>query len=228
MQKCSIIIPTLNEEEFLPRVLTNLQKFTEEIEIIISDGGSTDDTIKIAETRGVKVCSGKKGRGMQMNRAVPSSNGEVLIFLHADTFLANDALSIINKFFFTGKMDIATFKMKFDSENLLMKTYSWFTRFDSIFTTFGDQVIVVRRNYFNEIGGFPNLPIFEDFEFFRKARKTKAIHKLPSFATTSARRFEMRGFLKTFLLDGFYILSYLAGKSPDEIYRNYYKRASKD
>ena len=69
MYKYSIIIPTLNEEEFLPRVLTNLQKFTEELEIIISDGGSTDNTIKIAENLGAKVCSSKKGKGMQMNKA---------------------------------------------------------------------------------------------------------------------------------------------------------------
>ncbi len=136
MYKYSIIIPTLNEEKFLPRVLTNLQKFTEELEIIISDGGSTDNTIKIAENLGAKVCSSKKGKGMQMNKAAQSSNGEVLIFLHADTFLPDDALYLINKFFFTGKIDIATFKMKFDSENLLMKIYSWFTKFDSIFTIF--------------------------------------------------------------------------------------------
>ena len=113
--------------------------------------------------------------------------------------------------------------MKFDSENLIMKIYSWFTRFDSIFTSFGDQVIVVRRNFFNELGGFPNLPIFEDVEFFRKARKTKTIYKLPSFATTSARRFEKRGILKTQLLNGLYILGYLAGINPDNIYSKYFK-----
>lgn len=223
MHKYSIIIPTLNEEEFLPRVLTNLQKLTEEIEIIISDGGSTDNTIKIAENLGAKVCSSKKGKGMQMNRAAQSSNGEVLIFLHSDTFLPDNAFYFINKFFLSEINAIATFKMKFDSEKLLMKIYSWFTQFDSIFTTFGDQVIVVRRNFFNELGGFPNLPIFEDVEFFRKARKTKTIYKLPSFATTSARRFEKRGILKTQLLNGFYILSYFMGKNPDNIYSKYFK-----
>ena len=124
MHKYSIIIPTINEEEFLPRVLTNLQKFSEEIEIIISDGGSTDNTVKNAEQFGVKLCAGNKGKGMQMNRAAQSSNGEVLIFLHADTFLPDDAFYLINKFFFTQKIDIATFKMKFDSENILMKIYS--------------------------------------------------------------------------------------------------------
>jgi len=226
MHKYSIIIPSLNEEKFLPAVLTHLQEFNEELEVILSDGGSTDNTIKIAEKLGVKVRSGKKGKGVQMNRAAESSNGEVLIFLHADTFLPDDALYLINKFFFTGKIDIATFKMKFDSENLLMKIYSWFTKFDSIFTTFGDQVIVVRRNYFNELGRFPNLQIFEDVELLRKARKAKAIYKLPSFVTTSARRFEQKGILKTQLLNGIYILGYLVGINPDKIYRKYFKDSS--
>jgi len=226
MHKYSIIIPSLNEEKFLPAVLINIKKFTEEIEIILSDGGSTDNTIKIAEELNVKVCSSKKGKGVQMNRAAESSNGEVLIFLHADTFLPDDAFYLINKFFFTRKIDIATFKMKFDSENILMKIYSWFTKIDSIFTTFGDQVIVVRRSFFDELGKFPNLPIFEDVEFFRKARKSKTIYKLPSFVTTSARRFEKKGILKTQLLNGIYILGYLVGINPDKIYRKYFKDSS--
>ncbi len=226
MHKYSIIIPSLNEEKFLSAVLKNIKKFTEEIEIILSDGGSTDNTIKIAEKLGVKVCSGKKGKGVQMNRAAESSNGEVLIFLHADTFLPDDAFYLINKFFFSQKIDIATFKMKFDSENILMKIYSWFTKFDSIFTTFGDQVIVVRRSFFNELGRFPNLLIFEDVEFFRKARKSKKIYKLPSFVTTSARRFKKKGILKTQLLNGLYILGYLVGINPDKIYHKYFKDSS--
>jgi len=226
MYKYSIIIPSLNEEKFLPGVLIHIKKFTEEMEIILSDGGSTDNTIKIAESLGAKVCSGKKGKGLQMNRAAQISNGEVLIFLHVDTFLPDDAFYLISEFFFTNKIDIATFKMKFDSENILMKIYSWFTKFDSIFTTFGDQVIVVRRSFFNELGRFQNLPIFEDVEFFRKARKIKAIYKLPSFVITSARRFEKQGILKTQLLNGLYILGYLVGINPDKIYRKYYKDSS--
>jgi len=161
-----------------------------------------------------------------MNRAAKISNGEILIFLHANTFLPDDTFNLINKLFLTERIDIATFKMKFDSENLLMKIYSWFTKFDSIFTTFGDQVIVVRRSYFNKLGGIPNLLIFEDVEFFRKIRKTKTICKLPSFVITSARRFKKRGILKTQLLNGFYLLGYLVGINPDKIYRKYFKDTS--
>jgi hypothetical protein len=113
--------------------------------------------------------------------------------------------------------------MKFDKESFLMDIYSWFTKFDSIFTTFGDQVIVIRRDFFNELNGFPKLTIFEDVELLRRARKKTKVYKLPSCVTTSARRFEMRGTLKTQLLNGLYILQYLAGKDPDNIYKKYFR-----
>ena len=112
--------------------------------------------------------------------------------------------------------------MRFDKESFLMDIYSWFTKFDSIFTTFGDQVIVIRRDFFNELNGFPNLTIFEDLELCRKARSKTKIYKLPAFAITSARRFEKRGILKTQLLNGFYILQYLVGINPDNIYKKYF------
>lgn len=226
MHKYSIIIPSLNEEKFLPKILKHLQKFTEDFEIILSDGGSTDNTVNIAKSFGVKICLGENGKGGQLNRAAKISSGKVLIFLHADTYLPADAFYLIDKFFFNDNINIATFKMKFDSENLIMRMYSWFTKFDSIFTTFGDQAIVMKRSFFSEIGGFPNFPMFEDVEFFRRARKIKKIYKLPSFVTTSARRYERKGVVKTQLLNGFYILGYLIGINPVRIYRKYFKESS--
>ncbi len=223
MSKYSVIIPTLNEEKYLPPVLEHLKKFDEDLEIIIADGGSVDTTVKIAERFNVKVCRSEKGKGIQLNNGAGCATGDILIFLHADTFLPVDAFSLINEYFLVRKVNIATFKMKFDKESLLMDIYSWFTNFDSIFTTFGDQVIVIRRDFFNELNGFPKLTIFEDVELLRKARKKTKVYKLPSYVTTSARRFEMRGTLKNQLLNGLYILQYLAGKDPDNIYKKYFR-----
>jgi hypothetical protein len=104
-----------------------------------------------------------------------------------------------------------------------MDMYSWFTKFDSIFTTFGDQAIVIRREFFNELSGFPNLTIFEDLELCRKARSKTKIYKLPAFVTTSARRFETIGILKNQLLNALYILQYLVGIHPDKIYKKYFR-----
>ncbi len=223
MSKYSVIIPTLNEEKYLPPVLEHLKKFDEDLEIIIADGGSEDTTVKIAERFNVKVCRSEKGKGIQLNNGAGCAKGAVLIFLHADTFLPLNAFSLINEYFLVRKVDIAAFKMKFDKESFLMDIYSWFTKFDSIFTTFGDQVIVIQRGFFNELNGFPKLTIFEDVELLRKARKKTKVYKLPSYVTTSARRFEMRGTLKTQLLNGLYILQYLIGIDPNNIYKKYFR-----
>ena len=222
MSKYSVIIPTLNEKKYLPAVLEHLKNFDEDIEVIVTDGGSTDSTVRIAERFDVKVCKSEKGKGIQLNNGAGFATGTVLIFLHADTFLPANAFSLINEYLLVRKVDIAAFKMKFDKESFLMDIYSWFTKFDSIFTTFGDQVIVIRRDFFNELNGFPNLTIFEDLELCRKARSKTKINKLPAFAITSARRFEKRGILKTQLLNGFYILQYLVGINPDNIYKKYF------
>jgi len=173
--------------------------------------------------RNVKVCKSKKGKGIQLNNGVGCANGKVLIFLHADTFLPANAFSLINEYFVVCKINIATFKMKFDKESYLMNIYSWFTKFDSIFTTFGDQAIVIQRDFFGELDGFPDLTIFEDVELCRKARKKTKIYKLPAFVITSARRFEKRGILKTQLLNGLYILQFLVGIDPNNIYKKYFQ-----
>jgi rSAM/selenodomain-associated transferase 2 len=223
MSKYSIIIPTLNEEKYLPAILGHLINFDEDIEIIIADGGSTDSTLNIAKRFDVKVCKSEKGKGIQLNNGAGCANGKVLIFLHADTFLPTNAFSLINEYFVVRKINIATFKMKFDKESYFMNIYSWFTKFDSIFTTFGDQTIVIRREFFSELNGFPDLTIFEDVELCRKARKKTKIYKLPAFVITSARRFEKRGILKTQLLNALYTLQYLVGIDPNNIYKKYFR-----
>jgi rSAM/selenodomain-associated transferase 2 len=223
MSKYSVIIPTLNEEKYLLAVLEHLINIDEDIEIIIADGGSVDSTVKIAERFDVKVCRSEKGKGIQLNNGASCAKGAVLIFLHADTFLPANAFSLINEYLLVRKIDIALFNMKFDKESFLMNIYSRFTKFDSIFTTFGDQVIVIRRDFFNELNGFPNLTIFEDLELYRKARRKTKIYKLPAFVTTSARRFETIGIIKNQLLNGLYILQYFVGIDPDKIYKKYFR-----
>ena len=140
MSKYSVIIPTLNEEEYLPPVLEHLKKIDEDLEIIIADGGSKDNTVKIAERFNVKVCKSEKGKGFQLNNGAGCAKGAVLIFLHADTFLPANAFNLINKYMLVRKIDIAAFKMKFDKESFLMDMYSWFTKFDSVFTKAPNRV----------------------------------------------------------------------------------------
>ena len=97
--KYSIIVPTLNEEEFLPKLIDHLSQFDEEIELIIADGGSTDSTLKLAEKFDTNFCEDLRGRGMQLNCGAELTQGDILIFLHCDTFLPPDAFGKIDKLF---------------------------------------------------------------------------------------------------------------------------------
>lgn len=222
MAAYSIIIPTLNEEANIEKLLQHLRSFNEDIEIIICDGGSTDNTISIAEKFRVKICRSAAGKGMQLNEGTKHAAGNILIYLHADTFLPADSFNLIRKYFSDGEVKIATFKLSFDSDNYLMRFYSSFTGIDSLFSTFGDQSIIVRRIFMEELGGFPDFKLFEDVEFFRIARKRTRIYKLPASVITSGRRFYKKGIILTQLLNIYFFILYLLKVNPDKIYKKYF------
>lgn len=222
MAKYSIIIPVLNEEKFLPLLLNHLKQFKEDFEIVVSDGGSSDNTLKVAGDFRVKVCKSEKGRGKQLIEGTKNANGEIFIYLYTDTLLPPKAFVLINKFFASNEVKIATFKMEFDHNHFLLKIYSWFTRFDSIFTNFGDQVIVIKRSFYDELDGFSSMKIFDDVDLLRRARQKTKVYKLPSKVKTSARRFLQNGMIKTQLLNIFYMLKYLTGFDNEKIYNKYF------
>ena len=222
MLNISVIIPTLNEERFLGNLLNQLKQFDENVEIIISDGGSTDKTLEIAESFNVKIVKGRKGRGEQLNRGAKIANGNIFVFQHADTLLPDNAFELIKNHFKEDGNYVATYRLGFDRESVTYKFYTYLTKFDSIFTTFGDQTIVVRKEFFETVGRFPNNPIFEDVAFLRKARKQTGIVKLPANVITSARRFNKNGAIKTQLISAFYFALYFFGVDTSKIYNRYY------
>lgn len=226
MKRYSIIIPTLNEENVLGNCLENISKTFGNAEIIIADGGSFDSTLSIAEKYTVKIVHSAPGRGKQFNAGLKASTGDILIFLHADTLLPGGAYEIIEEIFKDDIVRIATFKLKFDTHHPLLSFYSYFTRFDSLFTTFGDQAIIVRRNFIENLDGFKNYKIFEDVELFQRARKVTKIEKLNLIVITSARRFKKHGIIKTQILNLWYIIRYLLGNNVDDIYDNYFMKKS--
>ncbi len=222
MLNISVIIPTLNEERFLGNLLTQLKQFDENVEIIISDGGSTDKTLEIAESFNVKIVKGRKGRGEQLNRGSKIAYGNIFVFQHADTLLPDNAFALIKNHFKKDGNYVATYRLGFDRESVTYKFYTYLTKFDSIFTTFGDQTIIVRKEFFETVGRFPNNPIFEDVAFLRKTRKQTGIVKLPANVITSARRFNKNGAIKTQLISAFYFALYFFGVDTSKIYNRYY------
>ncbi len=222
MEKYSIIIPVLNEEENLPKLFKHLKNFKENFEIILVDGGSNDNSIEIIKGQDVKYFKSEKGRGRQLNLGAENASGEILIFLHADTFLPSNTFTLLSNEFNSSDAQVATFSLKFDVDCKILKFYEKFSRVDSIFTCFGDQVIIVQKEFFNKIGKFPNYSIMEDVDFLRRARRSTKIKKLNASVITSSRRFLKKGKIKTQLLNGWYILQYLIGVDPDRIYTKYF------
>lgn len=223
--KFSVIIPTYNEEASLRFCVERIRQLDNDVEIIVADGGSYDNTVALAQELGVTLCRTDKGRGRQYNTAVTLAHGDVLLFLHADTLLPENAFELLQQYFNDASVNVGTFRLSFDVNHWLLNTYSWFTRFDSVFTRFGDQCIVVRKSFFEALGGFADLPIIEDVEFLQRARKRTTIYSFPAAVVTSARRFLRNGIVRQQLRNGFYLLLYFLGVSSASLARRYEKKS---
>jgi hypothetical protein len=180
-------------------------------------------TINIVSKYNVKVVNSSPGRGLQLNAGVSVSSYDILIFLHADTFLPGNAFRDIETMFSDPRMLISTFRLKFDNRHPVLTFYSYFSKFDSIFSTFGDQGIVIRKHFLISLGGFKDFKLFEDVDLLRRARKFTSIKKMKSSVVTSARRFLRNGIVRTQILNLWYILNYLATGNTDKIYNKYFK-----
>jgi rSAM/selenodomain-associated transferase 2/rSAM/selenodomain-associated transferase 1 len=217
----SVIIPTLNEAAVIAACLEHVQALSPDIEIIVADGGSGDDTVAIARQNGAVVCLSPPGRGLQCNTGAAQASGDILLFLHADTALPPDALVSIASIFRDEKVRIATFGIKFGIEHRLLKLYSWLARLNLPFSRFGDQCIVIRKTLFRSLDGFRNWPLFEDADLIRRAGRLTRVEWLPGEATTSAHRFLENGILRQELRNIFLTIQFILGVSPQKLAHKY-------
>lgn len=198
--KISIIIPIYNEAKHIAKLLNYLKKNTSKeniAEIIIVDGGSTDQSQnQIEKNDNILLLNSEKGRAKQMNFGANHANGNILYFLHADSYPPKnfDEL-IINE---VNKNNLAgCFKMKFDSNHLWLKLAGWFTQFPLKTFRGGDQSQFITRALFGEIGGFnEDFTIYEDNDLIRKLYKRKQFVVIQQWLTTSARRYNSSGIFK--------------------------------
>jgi rSAM/selenodomain-associated transferase 2 len=219
--KFSVIIPTLNEAKFIQPTIQRIRDLDASAEIIIADGESSDDTVQICRKAKLDIVFSKPGRGSQCNAGTQKASGDILLFLHADTLLPQNAFQLLSDYFSNEQIKIGTFRLSFNSPNAMLRFYCMFTKFDSMFTRFGDQCIVIRKSFFNELGGFPDWPLFEDVHLLRLARQVMPVISFPSYVITSARRFESRGIIRTQIFNGLLLLLYLFGVSPAHLARWY-------
>lgn len=190
----SVIIPTLNEAEKLPALLAKLSDTDESHEVIISDGGSDDDTVDIAMTWGARCEKGSLGRGQQLARGADTAHGEILLFLHADTELPANAFKQIHDALETPSVMGGNFQLRFDGTTEFAKWlngyYAWL-RSKGFY--YGDSAIFVRRAAYDTLGGIRPISLMEDYDFVRRMERAgPTICLNDPGATTSSRRFEGR------------------------------------
>lgn len=217
----SVIIPALNEEESIALSIASVWASDPTIEVIVADGGSTDGTVTIAQQAGAQVCCARGGRGPQCNAGAALASGAVLLFLHADTMLPRDAFAILQDTFADDAVQIGKFRLAFDTRDWLLDFAARCMWLDSAFTSYGDQCIVVRKTFFQELGGFPDWPLFEDVRLFETARWRTHVYVIPAEVTTSARRFMQNGVSRQLLQDVWYMVRYLTGMPPQRLATTY-------
>ncbi len=222
--KISIIIPVLNEAARIASVIKQIEK-TEEIEIIVVDGLSVDHTVEVASSLGVNVISTPKGRAIQMNTGAKIASGEILLFLHADTELPKGFVALVQDALNQPNVIAGAFELKIEGKHrglrLIEKLVSLRSHFLQL--PYGDQALFIKAETFNKFGGFPELPIMEDFEFINRLKRYGKIKILPVSVITSGRRWQQLGILKTTLINQVMILGYYLGISPEKL-ANFYRQ----
>ncbi|MFQ5469255.1 MAG: TIGR04283 family arsenosugar biosynthesis glycosyltransferase [Gammaproteobacteria bacterium] len=225
LNKISIIIPTLNEEPNILGVLKPLQVLRHSgLEIILVDGGSTDATVPTAENLVDSLISAPPGRARQMNTGARYATGEFLLFLHADSLLPDNAANLIIETLQKKQHQWGRFNIKLNGKSRLLRVVEFMmnvrSRLSGIAT--GDQGIFITRACFNQIGGYPDIPLMEDVALSKTLKERVGRPAcLKDTILTSSRRWENNGILSTVLLMWRIRIAYFFGTDPGKLAKRY-------
>ena len=226
MSKISVIIPTINEANNLPLLLSDLSSIQRDGEIIIVDCGSEDKTIDIANIYGAKVYQSEdRNRGLQLDIGAKNSKGDWLIFLHADTRLIHDWFKKINSVLNGDKNYIYYFKFKINHKNLIFRVLEILVNFRSKFfkQPYGDQGLIIHRTTYLKNNGFRKIPLMEDVDFLRRLKNKKDLKQLNLPIFISSRKWERTNIFLQALKNWNFRRRWLKGESLKSIYSDYYK-----
>lgn len=227
-QKLSIIIPALNEAATIERTLSHLEG-VDNLEVIVVDGGSADETAALAVSQGARVIQVCPGKAIQMNSGAAAATGEVLVFLHADTLLPVDFNHQIVSALNQKDVVAGAFRLAIDSSaagiHFIERMADLRSRYLQL--PYGDQALFMKKSIFEAIGGFADLPIMEDFILVRRLKRKGQIVILPDAVITSPRRWLHFGILKTWLINQMIIFAFYLGISPERLARWYRREAGK-
>jgi len=227
LSKISIIIPTINEANNLPLLLSDLSIIQKEGEIIIVDCGSEDKTIDVANIYGAKVYRSKeKNRGLQLDIGAKNSKGDWLIFLHADTRLTHDWFRKINSFLKGNKNSIYYFEFKINHKKIIYRVLEILVNFRSKFfkQPYGDQGLIIHRTTYFKNNGFRRIPLMEDVDFLMRLNKKKDLKQLNFPIFISSRKWERTNIFLQAIKNWHFRRRWLKGESLKSIYSDYYKK----
>jgi rSAM/selenodomain-associated transferase 2/rSAM/selenodomain-associated transferase 1 len=228
-QKISIIIPALNEAATIDRTLCHLEG-VDNLEVIVVDGGSIDETAALAGSREAKVIHSNPGKAIQMNTGAAAAAGEILVFLHADTLLPegfrHQIVSALNQ----QGVAAGAFRLSIDSPAAGIRLIECMANLRSRFLRlpYGDQALFMKKSLFHQIGGFPKMQIMEDFILIRRLKRKGKIVIVPDAVATSPRRWLHLGVFKTWLINQLIIIAYYLGLPPERLTRIYRREAGKN
>lgn len=224
----SIIVPVMNEQDGIQTFLRHLQDVSagESVEFIVVDADPAGSTINGIRSGDVVKLLSPGGRGAQMNRGAEVAGGNVLLFLHADTFLPRNALAHIKIALTNDACVGGAFDLGIDSDRVLLRMTAWCASLKHRMTRvpYGDQAIFIRSDFFRDVGGYRAVPLFEDVELMRRIRRLKKrITIIRQRTRTSPRKWEKEGALYTILRNWTLQILYLLGASPHFLVRYYYR-----
>lgn len=217
--KISIIVPVLNESSSIKAMMGHWQKLQASgAELVFVDGGSTDGTVDLLQKGGMSAIPSARGRAVQMNTGAEQASGDILLFLHADTFLPDEALGLLEKTSVWGRFDV-----RIEGKARLFPLISFMinlrSRLSGIAT--GDQALFMTRDAFNRVGRFPEQPLMEDIEISKKLKRLSRPLCLSVPVRTSGRRWEKRGVWNTIFLMWRLRFAYWRGVPATELVKDY-------
>ncbi len=217
-QKISVIVPAVDEIDNIEATLLPLQD-AGSVEVILVDGGSRDGTPEIARQLGAEVLQSDRGRATQMNAGAAAATGDILLFLHADTRLPPGFDGHVRRVVAKPGNSAGAFVLRIDSPDFRLRVMEWGANMRARYTQipFGDQAIFVSAALFRQVGGFPDLPIMEDFEFIRRLKKRGRIEIVPDAVYTSARRWHSMGIWRTWWINQIMVMGYYLGVAPQRL-----------